>query len=176
MTKRLENPTKPDDVTIRLWRMFTFAPGSCWLANRSVGKRGYAQISDKGNTLVASRLMYLTEVGEIPVGYEVDHLCRERSCLNPLHLEAVPKIVNVLRGIGPSARHAALERCPICGDDYSFRPSGSRACKRCKRRVDSEYYKTVRHEDSERGRRFRAKQREYVDRYCAKLALLKERK
>lgn len=50
--------------------------------------------------------------GPVPPGLELDHLCRQRDCHEPSHLEAVPRRVNILRGNGFSARNARKDRCP----------------------------------------------------------------
>jgi hypothetical protein len=52
---------------------------------------------------------------------EIDHLCRNPSCSNPNHLEAVTRRENILRGAGPTAlkaRNAAITHCPK-GHEYS---------------------------------------------------------
>src|SRR5262247_3954687 len=59
----------------------------------SVGRR-------RSRAMLAHRVAYELTRGPIPVGLQLDHLCRVRSCINPQHLEAVPQRVNLLRGIG----------------------------------------------------------------------------
>lgn len=54
--------------------------------------------------IYAHRLSYELFVGPIPDGYELDHLCRNRGCVNPAHLEAVTHRVNVLRGLAALPR------------------------------------------------------------------------
>jgi hypothetical protein len=50
--------------------------------------------------LYAHRAMYEQEVGPIPDGFTIDHLCSERACMNPAHLEAVSMATNLQRGRG----------------------------------------------------------------------------
>ncbi len=57
------------------------------------------------------RLMYELFVGAIPADLEIDHLCRVRHCCNPVHLEAVPPKVNVLRGTSFAATNAVKTHC-----------------------------------------------------------------
>jgi HNH endonuclease len=73
----------------------------CWLYELSVNNSGYANTRRFGAFLggdsamvQGSRLVYMALKGPIPDGFEVDHLCRNRRCLNGWHLEAVPPAIN----------------------------------------------------------------------------------
>lgn len=83
-------------------------------------------------------MAYELYVGKIPEGLQIDHLCRNRVCVNPDHLEPVTRRVNLLRGVGFSARNAKAVRCPA-GHAYDLsntylRPDGKgRDCLRCRR-------------------------------------------
>src|SRR5690606_27636904 len=81
---------------------------------------------------------YELHVGPVPDGLVLDHLCRNRACINPSHMEPVPNRVNVLRGEGPTAVNARKTHC-VNGHEFSaenthIRPTGWRECKTCKRR------------------------------------------
>src|SRR6266508_3518519 len=68
----------------------------CWLWTG--GSRGaYGSLSCDGQRLYAHRASYETFKGPIPPGFEPDHLCFMQWCINPDHLEAVPRSVNVRR-------------------------------------------------------------------------------
>jgi len=75
--------------------------------------------------------------GPVPEGLEIDHLCRNRSCVNPDHMEAVTHRVNSLRSDNPMARWARRTHCgkghPLSGDNLMLRSDGGRRCRTCKR-------------------------------------------
>lgn len=65
----------------------------CWLWIGYVNKDGYAR-ADAQN---AHRVFYEHHIGPVPAGYDVDHLCKRRNCVNPEHLEAVSERENLRR-------------------------------------------------------------------------------
>lgn len=64
-------------------------PEGCWQWIGGRKAAGYGQFAVDGHKVIAHRWSYQNFVGPIPDGYEVDHLCHNRSCVNPEHLEAV---------------------------------------------------------------------------------------
>lgn len=84
---------------------------TCWLWTAPLNDGGYGQIYLEGKRPRVHRLAYEALVGPIPDGMQLDHLCRVRNCINPLHLEPVPQRVNILRGESPSARNARATHC-----------------------------------------------------------------
>lgn len=89
--------------------------------------------------------VYESEVGAIPNGMEIDHLCRNTLCVNPKHLEPVSHRINVLRGISPGALNAKKTFAP-CGHPYSGEDSRRRYCKPCRTTWHRNYY----HRNSEK--------------------------
>lgn len=71
----------------------------CWIWLRAKGKDGYGSIKRGKRSHRAHRWVYEQEVGPIPEGLELDHLCRNPSCVNPEHLEPVTKAENQWRGV-----------------------------------------------------------------------------
>jgi hypothetical protein len=75
----------------------------CWIWLGTRNSEGYGQIRERldggrGRTVKAHRFMYERLVGPIPVGRQLDHLCRNRACVNPVHLEPVDNATNTQRG------------------------------------------------------------------------------
>lgn len=61
----------------------------CWLWLLSDGNHGYPQGYANGTVVLAHRISYTAFKGEIPKGFDVDHICRNKPCVNPDHLEVV---------------------------------------------------------------------------------------
>ena len=70
----------------------------CWIWQKAVKANGYGQTKRHGKNVYAHRLAYEMCHGPIPDGQVVDHLCRNRRCVNPDHLELVSPGENIRRG------------------------------------------------------------------------------
>lgn len=116
----------------------------CWNWMGAKDQKGYGQIRDEsGRTVRAYRWAYEHLVDAIPDGLQIDHLCRNRGCVNPAHLEPVTARVNILRGNGLTAQEARRTHCPrghpYSGDNLHMRPNGSRRCRACHRLEQRRY-------------------------------------
>jgi hypothetical protein len=116
---------------------WVLADGGCWLWTDEPAANGYGYLGvggRAGRKIQAHRLAYELYIGPIPPGLDIDHLCRNRRCVNPWHLEAVDRRTNLLRGDTVTARHAAATRCPQ-GHPYDDRNTrvyrGKRQCRTC---------------------------------------------
>ncbi len=116
----------------------------CWFWIGSLTQQGYGRmwVKSRNSTNYAHRIVYELLVGPIPEGLTIDHLCRNKLCVNPEHMEAVSSRVNALRGYGPPAINARKRRCHkghLFNDKNVMLVRGGRKrqCKICW----SEYYK-----------------------------------
>lgn len=119
---------------------------SCWLWTAYTSHNGYGRFMYERKVEAAHRLSYIDRHGEIPDGLEIDHLCRVRHCVNPDHLEAVTRQVNVRRGLVPSIASAQFTAFNLkrhserthCKRGHEFTPENTRVsptgreCKACK--------------------------------------------
>src|SRR6478752_5165546 len=85
---------------------YVLQENGCWEWVGSVRKNdGYGRWSVGKGTL-AHRVIYEKMRGAVPKGLELDHLCRNRLCVNPDHLEPVTTRENIFRGIGSAVQNA----------------------------------------------------------------------
>jgi hypothetical protein len=112
------------------------AVNGCWNWAGYVTARGYGRAQVKARFYPIHRLVWMELRGPIPDGLELDHLCRNRICVNPAHLEPVTNRENNLRGFSPAAVNARKTACkaghPLSGDNLKMR-RGKRECKECLR-------------------------------------------
>jgi len=96
----------------------------CWLWAGYIDKGGYGRLGSK----LAHRVVYESMVGGIPIGLELDHLCRTPPCINPDHLEPVTTAVNAERRRRAACRHGH----PYSQDNTLTYVYGGRVNRRCR--------------------------------------------
>ena len=125
--------------------------GPCWQWIGSIQGTGYGDIFveslGNGRTFkkLAHRLSYEMNIGQIPDGLELDHLCRNRGCVNPQHLEPVTRKVNSLRGDHPIS---VAIRSGYCRKGHEMTPENTytypngrtHRCRACQR---DRYFKQI---------------------------------
>ena len=108
----------------------------CWLWTAAVDGSGYGIISEHRKSGLAHRVVYRLLICEIPGGMHLDHLCRVRCCVNPLHLEPVTPRINVLRGKTIAAMRASQTHCinghELAGENLYPRGAHRRECRACR--------------------------------------------
>ena len=161
------------DTDAECIRLLTVRDGDClaWVGGITSNGYGIMRKTGEGPSMrYAHRVAYELEHGPIPVGMEIDHLCRNRKCVEPTHLEAVAPIENWRRGNSLSAQRARMDSCDrghqYTSDNTYYRlDSGTRMCRACSRMRDArragrdrkeynrEYAKRMREKRDAEGRR-----------------------
>lgn len=93
------------------WPLTKGCYGKCWIWTSSILKDGYGDFHLRGVTVRAHRLSYISTKGYISKELVLDHLCRNRACVNPDHLEPVTQLINAHRG-DSGINHRAKINCP----------------------------------------------------------------
>lgn len=127
-------PTLP-----RFLSKIAIQPDGCWAWLGHL-ERGYGRFFVNRRQVRPHRFAYIYFTDEpVPEGYELDHLCRNRSCVNPYHLQVLRHVDNLHRGIGgqlAAERQLRKTHCPK-GHPYDERntyipPNGQRVCRTCR--------------------------------------------
>ncbi len=119
----------------RFWpKVDKAGPDDCWEWQAAKTCDGYGRLTFQRQGHQAHRIAYELLVGEIPEGLQLDHLCRNPSCVNPAHLEPVTCRENVLRG---HAYRALIAQCfrghAFTEENTYWAPNGTRQCIECRR-------------------------------------------
>ena len=107
-----------------------------WTGPKDRNGYGKARVPGIRNPQYTHRLAYELARGPIPEGLEIDHLCRNRSCCNPDHLEAVTRAENVRRANWPPKTHCLWGHEFTPENTYLYRDG--RRCRECGLRRDRE--------------------------------------
>jgi len=119
----------------------------CWVWRPPLTRKGYGVFWFNKRLELAHRYVYELMVGPIPDGLQIDHLCRNRACQNPAHMEVVTSGMNTLRGESPaiiqSRRNVCSQGHPFDLFNTFFTRSGWRRCRECyrERRKRNNWYR-----------------------------------
>lgn len=142
-------PTLRRSTIETFWSRVSAGPeDACWPWRGALAANGYGRFAPRVDgrpfRVQAHRLAYELTFGPIPDGLVIDHLCRNRACANPTHMEPVSPRTNVLRGVGVASKNSAKTHCV---DGHAFgpentyvTPNGRRMCRECQRRRNRAHY------------------------------------
>lgn len=105
-------------------------PDECWEWTGAKDKDGYGHWGDGKRSWFPHRYIYIRRVGPIPPGYEIDHLCNNRGCVNPNHLEAVTHAENMRRA---RLRTTHCKRGHEFTEENTYLWRTTRICRACRR-------------------------------------------
>jgi hypothetical protein len=116
---------------------------ACWEWTGATQTKGYGSFSvRRGRSVLAHRFAYESAIGPIPTNLQIDHLCRNKRCVNPTHLEPVTSKTNTLRGLNPTAwnaRKVACIRGHVLEGANLFFKGVKRQCRACRAIHDAKY-------------------------------------
>lgn len=137
--ERLQSPHVQGTKEMKFWaKVDKRGSDECWEWTASRGPKGYGKANYQGEWYSPHRFSYELHVGPIPDGLTIDHLCRNKGCVNPAHLEAVTNLEN-------RRRAAALQT--HCRKGHEFTPentarhsvTNARVCRECQRTAGREW-------------------------------------
>jgi hypothetical protein len=111
--------------------------------------KGYGRVMINGHGWQAHRLMFTIFFGPPPPTLEMDHLCRNRACINPLHLEPVSRQENARRAAPwwPNRATHCRRGHPYDETNTYFNTKGRRECRACRRLLQSAWHPAARAEN-----------------------------
>lgn len=117
----------------RFWgKVLVASDDACWPWNGALDSHGYGSFRWSNRPIkqtMAHRIAFILGRGDVPTGLVLDHLCRNRKCCNPAHLEPVTHGENIRRG-GPATKTHCVN-----GHEYTpentRRRTGKRECRIC---------------------------------------------
>lgn len=112
---------------------------TCWIWTGGQSSKRYGSFRN----ILVHRYAYEYHKGKIPDGMTIDHVCKQRLCVNPCHLEVVTRWENVRRGNTITGNNER-KLCCVNGHEFTeaniYRPKrGGRSCRTCQQKREREY-------------------------------------
>ncbi len=145
-------PTPRAEDEARFWtKVDRRDSAECWLWRAPLNDSGYGSFGMQGKTYRAHRVSYVLAHGDLDRTLQIDHLCRNRACVNPAHLEPVTNQVNAKRGEAGLHRKRECAQITHCPQGHEYTPENTllkkgangklRSCRKCHRaRQDAAYW------------------------------------
>lgn len=131
-----------ENIFCRFMSKLQHTPHGCWQWHGAKSEKGYGSFSFMGRALPAHRVAYVLWKGRVLAGLQVDHICNNRACVNPAHLQLVTDHQNKILG---KIRRLRATHCPngheLSEDNlvsWRLKSSGFRGCLTCQRETDRE--------------------------------------
>ena len=140
----------PFDIK-RVLSRITVNNQGCWEWKSPLHDGGYATMSVDDKSQYIHRLIYEYYHGQIQSDLQIDHLCRNRKCVNPIHLELVTQKENIMRGKGVGVLNSLKTQCPK-GHPYTkenliMYKDGSKKCRICHNERQKQYQRKLKEEN-----------------------------
>ena len=119
-------------ATARFQEKAVLKEDGCWEWQSIQNHNGYGRFYYFGRkTMAAHKWAYLNWIGEYEDGLVLDHLCRNRGCVNPLHLEPVTAKENTNRGVRANSLKTHCKKGHEFTEKNTYKSGGHRACRTC---------------------------------------------
>jgi hypothetical protein len=121
---------------------YTVTETGCWEWTGRRDPNGYGYLDHLNKNWLAHRMAYWALAGDFPSHLQLDHLCKNRSCINPDHLEPVTRKENIRRSDSPAAVYGRRVTCPKGHELIPLAGRPARHCARCDYEYRRDYAKT----------------------------------
>jgi hypothetical protein len=123
-----------EGLVLTLARHISVDPvGGCWNWQAATNRDGYGVFTGTKSPVgrLAHRVSYFLATGVPPKGFDIHHRCKNRLCLNPVHIEMMPRSDHAILDSVNGAKTHCTRGHPFEGKNLYVRTSGKRQCRKC---------------------------------------------